>query len=339
MKVLCIGAYSNGNIGDMYQADAIAVALKGVDPTSEVASLSPSKRESGYPATAHTIISPDRLYDANLLNSFDLILVGGGGLLASPHHPLADPDWVKLLRTTVCALGVGVAAKHAAEAGPFIRACTLFSVRDEYSLAAVRPLRPDATIVMDPILLAPDAFCPAPPQTRGAGIVWVPGKLVKDTAAFYADVHLTAFDPRNDWIVSFNELTDRGSGFEDVFGERVIYLNDVEGFQRICARARFVVSERYHGCILALRQGVPCVGVALRSQIVTSKITELYRRLGLEGDIVTMNSKWTRSALRTRSEICNPDSIRGQIDQQRLRYTAFLSECMQTARAVNAVRA
>lgn len=328
MKVLCIGAFGNGNVGDMYQADAIAAALREADPTVEVSSLSPSKRGSEYPAAMHTIVAPDRLYDPEVLNSFDLILVGGGGLLASPHHPLPDKDWVNLIDTPMCALSVGVAAKHAAESAAFVAKCALFSVRDEYSHRAIASMRPDADIVMDPILLAPDDFHPMGEYKPRSGIVWVPGKLVTETANFYAHLRDTIFDPRDDHIISFNELTDRGSGFDEVFGDHVEYISSIEEFHAVCRKSRFVVSERYHGCILALRAGAPCLGVALRSEIVTSKITELYRRLGAENLIMRRDDRWARSHLRDRSAAQNPEMIASYLAEQRTGYRRFLERCL-----------
>ena len=56
-RVLLIGAYANGNIGDMYQADAIAGELLRIDPKYRDAaqllqSLQPAPGTNALPPTA-----------------------------------------------------------------------------------------------------------------------------------------------------------------------------------------------------------------------------------------------------------------------------------------------
>ncbi len=152
-KMLLIGAYANGNIGDMHQADAIAGELLEVDPTLEIFSTSPSKRSSDFPSARHTKLPQSAVRDADVLNSFDLILVGGGGLLAARHAPLPDVEWVQSIRTTLCGLALGCAGEAPEQSRAFIEKCARFSVRDEYSANAVAPIRTDIDIVMDPIFL------------------------------------------------------------------------------------------------------------------------------------------------------------------------------------------
>src|SRR5215210_1326853 len=152
-RVLLIGAYANGNIGDMYQAEALAHELLAVDPAVAVFSASPSKRAMPYPAANHTALPADTIRDAEALNSFDAILVGGGGLLAAPHQPLHDAAWVESIETRLCGVALGAARKAAEEAEAFIRRCDCFAVRDEYSAREIDGLRDSFDIVMDPILL------------------------------------------------------------------------------------------------------------------------------------------------------------------------------------------
>lgn len=109
LRILCVGAFANGNLGDMYQADAIArlIAASGVD--AEVVSASPSKRGAFYPVSNHHAASPGSLFDMEFVNSFDIMIVGGGGLLSARHRPLNDPGWVSNVRIPMIALSLGAA--------------------------------------------------------------------------------------------------------------------------------------------------------------------------------------------------------------------------------------
>jgi len=45
-------------------------------------------------------------------------------------------------------------------------------------------------------------------------------------------------------------------------------------------QAEYLVSERYHGCILGLKRGIPTLGLVNSNTEARSKIGELYRQLG-----------------------------------------------------------
>lgn len=307
LRVLCLGAYANGNVGDMYQADALAKAVRAVRPDAEIVSVSPSKRRSSYPAKHHTAGPADGAFDPNFINSFDVLLVGGGGLLSAPHAPLHQEAWVDALKLPVVAVALGAAGDVPKQSAAFVRKCKFFSVRDEYSHGFITELRSDAEIVMDPILLDQ---CPRQSsEAPRTGILWVPAKIVDGTRKQYADLAERLFRRSSDLIVSINPETDRRSGFDEVFGDAVLYLDSAEEFQRLAATRRFTVSERYHGCILALRSGSPCVGLTLRSQTVTSKITEMYRRVGFAGCTSGLSDAISRTSLRNLADNLDLDAI------------------------------
>lgn len=330
IKILCLGAFANGNLGDMYQADAMARLLRSLDPEVEITSVSPSKRRSAYPAREHVAGPVGGAFDTDFINGFDLLLVGGGGLLSAPHAPLNDPLWVEGLKIPVCAVSVGAVVDTALISDAFVRKCTLFSVRDEFSLRAVTDLRPDARIIMDPILLDQVAM-PRPAPRETAGIVWVPGKLVPGTEALWEKAVAGNFQPRRDRLMSFNPVTDRGSGFDSVL-PKVEYLDSIEPFLDAAFAARLVVSERYHACIYALASGVPALGVCLRSQAVTSKIAELFRRVGHPDAIVRQPFAETREDLVARAKTIRLPAVRKYLMEERERLLAYLSDCLRLVR-------
>ncbi len=331
-RVLLIGAYANGNVGDMYQADAIARELLTVDPTLEVWSASPSLRASEYPARRHQVLPSAAVRDPEVLNSFDLILVGGGGLLAARHAPLPEPDWVNSIKTTMCGLALGCAGPALAEASQFIQRCNLFSVRDEFSARAVAPIRSAVDIVLDPVFLSDFDLRPRLKSADTRGIAWIPGKLVSDTLDFYGRLNRDAFARKADVYISLNEETDKDSGFEEMFGAGVRYLGALEAFGRLLQPRSFAVSERYHGCIFALKMEVPCFGMTLRSDTVTSKISELYRRLGLSDALIGVAGNLNRKRLNTMSKTCFDFSRITRVRRrERARLHEFLQSCLDEA--------
>ena len=301
MRILCVGCYANGNVGDSHQADAVAALVHEALPGAAVFSLTTdTRRMAPYPALNQTVAAGS-LRDPQLVNSFDVMVVGGGGLLATGHPPLNDAEWVSSITIPMVGLGLGADPTFAKEAEAFIARCFAFSVRDDYSRDAVRPFRQGPVeIVMDPILLSPDSG----PVRRDAvtdGICLVPGRLLEGTLPFYRHYLETIWRPEVDSVVSVNPVTDRKSGFDELFGPLVRYVGSIEEFNAAIADKAMVASERFHGCIMAMRAGVPSVGIALRSQTVTSKITEMYRLLGASSAIVGKTERPDRQTLLDRS--------------------------------------
>jgi hypothetical protein len=295
MRVLLIGAYANGNLGDAYQADAIARLVREIAPDASVASSSPSGRALPYPASNHEPLPRGVVDDVDALNEFDLILVGGGGLLAAKHRPLNEAAWVEGISVPLCAVSVGVAAPTADLCAPFIQRCDLFSVRDGFSFAAAAPYRDDLVITKDALLV--ESSTRRPPTSRDS-VLWVPGKLTEASKPFYRRLRETGIiDTERDTIASFNEASDRNSGFEETFGDGVRYLTTLPQFDALASSTEFVVSERYHGCIFSLRAGAACLGLALRARIPTSKTVELFSDLRMPEALIRIDDPLDRSAL------------------------------------------
>src|SRR3954469_2102766 len=286
-RVLLIGADANGNIGDMYQADVIASELAEIEHDISVFSVSPEERGHDYPTECHSALPPETLRDADALNSFDLLLVGGGGLLASPHAFVTQLDWLDGVETALCGVSLGCAPGVIEASRAFIERCDKFSVRDEYSANAVSGVRDDVEIVMDPILVGRSQLGGDPVRREHVrGVACVAGRLLPVTEPFYLDLQARVLTSKADAVISINEETDRRSGFDGVFSRPVHYLRSASELHKLLTARALCVSERYHGCILALRWNVPCFGLALRSRSVTSKITELYGRLGLDECVI-----------------------------------------------------
>lgn len=331
--VLLIGAYANGNLGDMYQAEAIAGALLDIDPNLEVSSVSVEDRQVPYPSRNHRALPPNMVWDFGQLNSFDLILVGGGGLIAVPHRPFNDEDWVARIKTRMCALSLGVSADAARASRAFIERCELFSVRDEFSAEHVALMRDDAAIVSDPILLGSqiDDVGMPPPTGERQNLALIAGRVYPETVAFYQKLEDELMTSPADTVVAVNPYTDRASGLDEVVRRhRVNYSTSVTLLARQLMQRKFVVSERYHGCIFALRWGLPVYGIALGTTNVTPKITELYRRLELDEFLIRPNSSLERGRLaREIDGAFDFAAIHARLEEWRDGLRAYLRQCLR----------
>ncbi len=279
MRILLLGAYANGNIGDKYQAFAICHELREISETIEVCCVSPSRRNNKYPSNCPQL-PPEIGLKAEEINKFDAIIIGGGGLLAVEHFPLNDSLWVDSINTKIIALGLGLDESGAIASRRFIERADFFSARDEYSIDIANNFRSQTELVLDPILLS-DAFnLPKINQANGSGFL-IPSRL-SDKSIDYYDWMLENVITSKDKIASINPQTDFASGFLSMFDRRAKFYYELDPFLEMLAKCQYGFSERYHGAIFALKMGIPCFGLAFQNSLVSSKLKELYRFFDLD---------------------------------------------------------
>src|SRR5262249_40464507 len=146
-RVLLFGAYGNGNIGDAIQASSLARAINLLRPEIEVWAC--SALPAPYPFAHQFTLQPDAILTPAIVNSFDLLILGGGGLFSRPHDPLTDPKWQSMLRVPVALIGVGAAEPVASKAENLIRKAVYFSCRDDHSIATLRAFGREPAFVPD----------------------------------------------------------------------------------------------------------------------------------------------------------------------------------------------
>ncbi|QZO01167.1 polysaccharide pyruvyl transferase family protein [Chenggangzhangella methanolivorans] len=152
-KILLIGAYANGNIGDLHQASSLAHHLSAILPEAVVHATSNSVAAKPYdfPRPDH-VLPPSILRDYDRLSEYDAVIVGGGGLLAAIHRPLNSPNWPLHVTPPIILLSMGASAEVAQRCQTLIRRAAVVTGRDEQSCAVLRRFRDDVELIPDPIL-------------------------------------------------------------------------------------------------------------------------------------------------------------------------------------------
>ncbi len=282
-RVLLFGAYANGNLGDAEQAASVARHIKAHDPSIEIVACSHSTADGEYfPAPAEMARNMTAIMDPDFVNSFDALVIGGGGLLASRHKPLTRPGWAESITIPVAILGVGASPEVAALCADILRKAVVVSVRDEFSHRAVTAFRDDAFIMRDPILADRSISRPhsSARSTADGQVCVIPRKLVSRAERSYAQ--LAGLMRPDDFVCTFFPATDEASGALAIFeAQKVRPAVSMRQFAAVADASALMVSDRYHGCILGLKSAIPTLPVFGHRPDESSKIFSLYRDLGI----------------------------------------------------------
>ena len=255
-RVLLFGAYGNGNLGDAIQATSLARAIGSIRPDVEV--WASSALPAAYPFAYNRILPPEAVAKPDLVNSFDLLIVGGGGLLAHPHDPLTDPKWQEGLELPVVFLGIGADDATAGKSGNLLRKAVYVSGRDGQSVAALSRFSNAVGFVPDPVLsdiaYLPDASSDPPKFNRTEKRLWI-----LKSANHPQLLDLCRCIAESDDMVCFLEPHLDFELVEHIPHARPIYC--VDDLLAMIDEAKIVFSMRYHGCILAMLRGKPVFGL------------------------------------------------------------------------------
>ncbi len=270
-KLLLLGAYGNGNMGDVEMAHVIA---QDIEKNHEAVCFA----HSPLAVTDYTFIT-DRKFDASfcslnprVLQLFDGLIIGGGGFLACPHHPVWDPAWIYQVPIPLLILAIGAGNPLDARLHNLVAHSFIASGRDDQSVAGLLGAKPDAELCPDPILSLVMPTMP-PRQNQNFTRLFV---LRGERTAWHDKVAAQMRD--NDRVVLFEAKVD--APILAVFPRAKLALTMQEFINEV-AEADLVISERYHGAILALLCGRPTIGV-YRGDHNASKIVSLFAKLGLD---------------------------------------------------------
>jgi hypothetical protein len=281
-------------LGDIYQAAFVRDHLiRLFDLTEDQIFACSFLSESDYPFKAECKLPPQKIWDFSLLNTFDAIVVGGGGLLAHPHEPLFDENWAREIYAPLVLLSVGASRELISSHQALLDRCLAVSGRDRISVDVLSSLRKDVLFIPDPILTASleeESVCPAV-SNQDIDILWIlkhpscpfDRELLEEIKRFIReDVG------REHMIVAIEHRLDRM--LDEIFTDQEVqYSQSLDYVDSLLVRTKsFCFSMRYHGAILAARRNKFIVGA---SQI---KIKDLLEETGLSGDYVSTKEDFGR---------------------------------------------
>ncbi|WP_439890888.1 polysaccharide pyruvyl transferase family protein [Ralstonia sp. 25C] len=268
-RILIVGAYGNGNLGDVYQALAVRHHLKTAWGLPEDAIFAASLvAQSDYPFPEAQKLPANTLLDAEQVNSFDCVVVGGGGLLAHPHDPLGDADWVHGIHAPILLLGVGASGDvHRSHAELLARAW-LVTGRDGTSVSALKAARADAVACLDPILglssVSPlTAFDLAVGQhPEPSDVLWIlkyPANACDEALLRRISTYIQDHPTERHVVVALEPAMDEVLSAW-LPGVPVIAMTSLSALMAQLRNTARVVSMRYHGAIFAALAGRYFVG-------------------------------------------------------------------------------
>lgn len=292
-RVLLFGAYGNGNLGDVAQAEALAWLIERLLPGPRSLAATSWERRAPYAFAPGVRLAADALLRRDQLpdgRHGGLVVIGGGGVLGTPHFPLharAWTGWFAQRGVPWALLGVGGSAEALAEAAfhgayrTLIGGAAFVGVRDAATLAAAQAINPAATWFPDPVLAR------ALLDDRGSG-------QAADWAARPIEALLIPRHPNGEADRAANRAAlnwraqlaaagrrvvvaamERGLDAPALAGEDVIFVDDWSVLTGLCREARVVVSLRLHGVIAGIAEGCVVHG------LVQPKIGDLMASLGV----------------------------------------------------------
>lgn len=207
------------------------------------------------------------------LNSFDFLMVGGGGLfIGAPPKPFDTFDkWGRSLKPGLAFFGVSVERldpEYEAVTKLLIEKSRFFIVRDTRSFELLRKLSPKVELAPDITFL-------------------YPRRVKRDSAPEHIGVNLRKTDncDASLWAASINSLKGKKvlvpmSDLEDCHD--LDAMSGVEGERlssfdiSVYGRLEFMVAMRLHSVIFAVQNAVPVIGIAY-----APKVRNLFSDLGL----------------------------------------------------------
>ncbi|MFO7545391.1 MAG: polysaccharide pyruvyl transferase CsaB [Trueperaceae bacterium] len=267
MRVVVSGYYGFGNLGDEALLGGLADGLRRRGHQVVVLSGDPAATRA-----AHGVAATHRLYGAPFaIARADAVVSGGGGLLQdatstrSLRYYLAVMRLARLLgkRVVVYAQSLGPLSPSGRASVARAMAGASVAVRDEASLSLARALGANPVLVADPALLVP---APVAAEAEERPVILVPRggqdelnraltTLARALVAANVPVAALALHAAHDEAA----VARLASEVPEVEVRRA---RDVPEALHVLSHARYVVSVRLHGCILAARLGIGFAGLS-----------------------------------------------------------------------------
>lgn len=270
MRVLVSGYYGFGNLGDEALLAGLLGGLKAHGHTPVVLSSDPKATEK-----QHGVEAAHRLRGyAVALARADALVSGGGGLLQDSTSRRSLDYYLNVIRiarrTGKRVVIYGQSLGPLSDGGQEAVARTLrglpVAVRDEQSMRLAAGMNLKPTLVADPALLLANADAEPLPEPEAAPVVLIPRggqphlnesleELALELVEAGVPIAGMAFHPREDDapLMRMKRMVPELELWEE--------SDPLAAVQRL-ERARYVVSIRLHGCILAAVAGVGFAGIS-----------------------------------------------------------------------------
>ncbi|CAM9773752.1 unnamed protein product, partial [Hapterophycus canaliculatus] len=138
--ILLFGAFCNGNLGDVIQPLAMKRLLASLAPEQcfwyahpGVETISSGNHVGEFFGTHESRLVPLQSGDADQVNKFKALVIGGGGIFGAIHYPLHINEFSQGLKLPIVILGVG-ASYRAKKYGELLEKATFVSGRDITSI-------------------------------------------------------------------------------------------------------------------------------------------------------------------------------------------------------------
>ncbi|KWW39400.1 polysaccharide pyruvyl transferase WcaK-like protein [Cupriavidus metallidurans] len=265
IRVLIFGAYGNGNLGDTYQAMALRehlIAAWEIPPHAVWACSLLKSADYAFPSDRK--LASDAILDPVVVNDFDVVVIGGGGLLAHPHDPLRDlSSWARQIHAPILLLAVGAGATAATDHAELLARAWLVAGRDAASVSALRKARPDAVHVLDPILSMPDVNAmsaldaPVEVPSDPVDVLWIlkyPANAADEAFLTWIASYFAEHGHERHVVLAMEPALDKSLSemFSDV---PVVLARSLAEQMAWIRRASRVVTMRYHGAIFSAHGG------------------------------------------------------------------------------------
>jgi hypothetical protein len=274
VKILCFGAYGNGNLGDAIQPSYVAKILRAMLPDVDLDIYATSWLENRpYSAPDCEIVPSWALFNSWFLSKIDFVVFGGGGITGPFHYPLTEMYWIDRflrLRIPYGFLGIGV-MNTAAQSVAFRKLVTWAAFTTSRTVNGVKQLAeadPTSRPVLfpDPVLLSialerlqsPPVAGRIPSEPpKGLLLIKRPDNpeqkdffaLAQSLDASGANVEFMVFEPH----LEMQHVSE--------FNKRVHIAATEDEFHTILPDFDYIISSRYHGCILAFKHKLPIFGI------------------------------------------------------------------------------
>ena len=282
---ILFGAYGNGNLGDAEQARSISYFLKQAGLSKEnITSTSWESKDYSYPFSErklpfNAILDPERLCSASM------IIIGGGGLLGTPHFPLHSERWLDFIircKVSYALWAIGGSNDHLNDANfrdayvSLLLNASLVSARDEESYMAIRQIKSDVIFLEDPVYAATTQKSQL--GFDGNNIHAILKHPVNECETEFMNImkmHYQYFMERG-LTVSFLEPSNPNERktMADFPGCRT--ATNIDELDHILAGVRLGVTMRLHGAAVMARNKLKIIGVC------QPKIRALLERYGIK---------------------------------------------------------